>query len=134
MPETETKLVAGHDKTQKGGAALALGNAVATAEEAAIDLGTNRIYRLQARHPYLYGLAAFILGGGIVSIFTMTTYVNWTYEGVNLTRAVYQVVLGGLGGGIVFVILAFAYARSVKPTLGTMESNIGRSPRQNVIP
>jgi hypothetical protein len=101
--------------------------------EPAIDLGTNPIARLRLRHPYLYGLAAFILGGGFISFFTMTTYTNWAYEGVNLATAMYQIVFGGLGGGIVSVILAFAYAGSIRQTREPMKSNgTSRAPTQRL--
>ena len=92
MPDTETERDAAYGKIQTGGAALVLGNAVATAEDEAIQLGTNRLYRVRARHPYLYGAAAFIIGGSLASMFMMTTYANWAYEGVNLTTATYQIV------------------------------------------
>ncbi len=121
MPVIETKPHAGHDRAADNDAALALGEAAATAEKKALELGTNRIYRVRLRHPFLYGLTAFILGGGFVSIFTMTTYENWAYEGINLTTAVYQVVLGGLCGGLVAVMLAFVYAGSIRRTREPMK-------------
>lgn len=116
MPSIETKSPTARDNARKQPATLILGEAVATAEHQATELGTNRIYRLRLRHPYLCGLAAFILGGSLISIFTMTTYANWAFEGINLTTAVYQTVLGGLLGGIVTIILAFVYAGSVRRT------------------
>jgi len=122
MPGNQTKLNTRHDTVREDSIALALGEAISTIEEGAINLGTNRIYRFRLRHPVLYGLIAFILGGGFISIFTMTTYTNWAYEGIDLTTAFYQVVLGGLFGGLITVILAFAYAG----TIGRMREGITR--------
>ena len=56
--------------------ALATGETVATAEKAALDLGTNRVYRFRLRHPFVYGLIAFILGGGLVAFATLLTYLK----------------------------------------------------------
>jgi uncharacterized iron-regulated membrane protein len=121
MPSIETKANAG-DMTGKQQAALAIAKKIATVEDKAINRGTKGIYRLRMRHPYLYGFAAFVLGGGLISIFTMTTYTNWAYEGVNLSTALHQIIFGGLGGGIVAVILAFAYAGSIGRTREGMTS------------
>ncbi len=85
------------------------------AEDASINLASTGVYRFRQRHPVWYGLIAFFIGGGAVAIFTMTTYRNWVFEGVNLTAAVYQVVIGGLIGGIVVALLAFAYAAMLRP-------------------
>jgi hypothetical protein len=94
----------------------AVGDAEMHAEDAALRMGTSRIYRLRTRHPLLYGLAAFVIGGGLVALFTMSTYANWAYQSIDLKVALYRVVLGGLGGGAVLVVLAFAYAASVRST------------------
>ncbi len=134
MPSIETKPDTSRDRALEEPATPALGHAIASGEEKALDLGTNRIYPLRLRHPYLYGVTAFILGGGLISIFVMTTYTNWAYEGVNLTTAVYQIVFGGLGGGLVAVILAFAYAASVKSTGAPMRSLPSANPRYNSLP
>jgi hypothetical protein len=73
--------------------------------------------RFGERHPWLLGLIAFVVGGGAVSFFTMTTYANWAYQSIDLKVALYQVVAGGVGGGVVAMILAFAYARTIRATL-----------------
>jgi hypothetical protein len=116
MPAIQTKPNTGRDPAREDSIALSIGKAISTVEAGAINLGTNRIDRFRLRHPVLYGFIAFVLGGGLVSIFTMTTYTNWAYEGIDLTTAVYQVVLGGLSGGIAAAILAFAYAATVGRT------------------
>ncbi len=116
--------LSGNDVNRRaGGIPLAVGQAASKAEETALGLGTNRIYWFRVRHPFVYGWAAFLIGGGIVALFTMTTYKNWSYEGVNLVAAFYEVVLGGLGGGIAAVLLAFAYTRSIRPTLAPMKAD-----------
>jgi hypothetical protein len=96
---------------------LAIGEAAAKVETGAIRLATRRVYEFRTRHPWVYGLTAFILGGGFIGVFTMTTYTNWAFEGIDLKTAVYQVVFGSLGGGIAAVVLAFAYARTVRETI-----------------
>jgi hypothetical protein len=103
--------------------ALETGNVVGGAEEALLTMGTSRVYRFRLRHPWLYGIIAFIIGGGFISVFTMTTYTNWVYQSINLKVALYQVVFGGLGGGVVAVILAFAYTAAIRPTLPAMRSD-----------
>ncbi len=102
--------------------ALRLGQAATAVEETAIDLGTSRVYRFRRRHPVVYGLAAFILGSGFIAVFTMTTYKDWAYQSIDLKVALYQIIAGGLGGGIVAVMLAFAYTRAIRPTLPPMRA------------
>jgi len=99
-----------------------VGNAVIVADEALLTFATSRVYRFRARHPWLYGMIAFVLGGGLVAIFTMSTYKNWAYESIDLTIVLRQVILGGLGGGIVAIVLAFAYANTVRDTMPAMRS------------
>jgi hypothetical protein len=99
-----------------------VGNTVIAAEDAVLTGGTSRLYQFRVRHPWIYGIAAFMLGGGFVAVFTMTTYKNWVYESINLKVALYQVVFGGLGGGIVAVILAFALAGVLGNTFPSMPS------------
>jgi hypothetical protein len=101
--------------------ALELGNAVGGAEQAVLTAGTSRVYRFRRRHPWLYGIITFMIGGGFIAVFTMTTYKNLAFEGVNLKAAMYQIIFGGLGGGIATVILAFAYAGTIGKTLPAMK-------------
>ncbi len=61
-----------------------------------------------------------MIGGGLMSIFTMSTYANWVYQSIDLVTVFYQVLLGGLGAGIVCVILAFAYTATIGRTLEPM--------------
>lgn len=134
MSAIETRQGSDDNKVRKGGAAAALGETIANAEEKAIDFATRRVYRFRLHHPYLYGLAAFIVGGAVISIFTMTTYTNWAFEGVNLTTAVYQTLFGGLGGGVASAILAFGYAANVKGTRAPAKSAaVNRIPKQNFV-
>jgi hypothetical protein len=97
--------------------AEAVGGAIMSAEDATLDISTNRLLRFRMRHPKVYGLLAFIIGGGVVALFTMSTYANWAYQSVDLRTALYQVVLGGLFGGLVLLALAFAYAAAIRSTL-----------------
>ncbi|HEX2943647.1 MAG TPA: hypothetical protein VHO91_21505 [Rhodopila sp.] len=106
--------------TNQQNVARTLGDVVSSAESRAIDLASSRVYRLRMLHPWLYGLMAFVAGGFLVGSFTMTTYANWAYEGVNLRIAFWQVVCGSIGGGLAMVALAFAYARTIYPTLPAM--------------
>lgn len=121
MAVTDKTAVQGQGKDQR--VALALGERISTVEDRAIGLATNRVYQFRVRHPALYGLAAFIIGGGLVTIFTITTYTNMAFEGVNMTTALHEVIFGGLGGGIASVLLAFAYTRTIGPTLGPLKSD-----------
>jgi protein-S-isoprenylcysteine O-methyltransferase Ste14 len=107
IPSTTTKL------------ALAAGSA----DDKAIGLITSPVYRFRVRHPMLYAAIAFVLGGAVVGLFTMTTYTNWAFEGIDLKTAFYQVIFGSLGGGIVLVILAFAYTATIRPTLASGTQN-----------
>jgi hypothetical protein len=102
--------------------ALALGQTVAKTEKAALDLGTNRVYRFRASHPGIYGLVAFILGSGVVALFILLTYLKSTFESPDLKVAMYDLVFGGLGGGIAAVLLAFAYTSSIRATLEPMKA------------
>jgi hypothetical protein len=97
--------------------ALEPGNAASSSEKVLLTGVTSRIYHFRTRHPWLYAMIAFFVGGGLVAIFTATTYENWSYESIDLTTALYQVVFGGFGGGIVTVILAFAYAAAIRTTI-----------------
>jgi hypothetical protein len=96
---------------------LAVGEAAAKVEAGIIRLATRRVYQFRVRHPWVYALIAFILGSSFIGVFTMTTYTNWEFEGIDLKTAIYQVVFGSLGGGIALVVLAFAYARTVRDTI-----------------
>lgn len=109
--------------TNRQNIARTLGQRFASVEAWAIDLGSRRVYSLRLLHPWLYGLLAFVIGGFVVGSFTMTTYANWAYEGVNLRIAFWQVVGGSIGGGLANVILAFAYARTIRPTLPAMAAS-----------
>jgi protein-S-isoprenylcysteine O-methyltransferase Ste14 len=102
--------------------ALAVGETVATAEKAALDLGTNRVYRFRLRHPFLYGLAALIAGAGVVAAFILLSFLRTTYESPDLKAALYSLIIGGTGGGIAGVALAFAYTGAIRRTLGPMQA------------
>jgi hypothetical protein len=99
---------------------LAIGEAVGRTEQRFIDLVTNRVYRLRRHHPWLYGLLAFVIGSAVVALFTMSTYKSWSFVSIDLTTAFYQVLLGGLGGGIALMVLAFSHTRTIEPTLVPM--------------
>jgi hypothetical protein len=92
---------------------LKAGETAAAVEDGFIRTSTSGVWRFRQRHPIVYGLLAFVLGGGFIAVFTMTTYSNWAYDGVDLKAAVYQIVFGGLGAGIISVVLAFAYTAAV---------------------
>jgi hypothetical protein len=102
--------------------ALALGETVATTEKAALDLGTSRVYRFRARHPWLYGLGAFILGSALAALFILLAYLKSTFESPDLKAAMYDLVFGGLGGGVAAALLAFAYTGAIRPTLQPMKA------------
>lgn len=121
-------------------AALKLSEASASVEATLLNVSTNRIYRFRVRHPWVYGLIAFIIGGGAIAVFTMTTYKNWAYQSIDLKVALYQIIFGGLGGGIVAVALAFGYTAAVSPTvpalrasglIGAEEARLVRPPTNN---
>jgi hypothetical protein len=101
---------------------LAAGETVATAEKAALDLGTNRVYRFRRRHPFVYGLIAFIIGAGLVALAIVLTYLKSTYESPDLKAALYDFIIGGTGGGIAAVVLAFAYTGAIRRTLEPMRA------------
>ncbi len=102
--------------------ALGVGEAVTSAEDALLTSTPNGLYQFRMRHPWLYGIIAFVLGGGLVAVFTMTRYTNWVYESINLKVALYQVIFGGLAGGIAAVLLAFGFARILRNTLSGSSS------------
>jgi hypothetical protein len=100
----------------------ALEKTVLGAEQAALTVGTSGVYRFRAGHPWLYGIIAFFLGGAVVSAFIISGYSNWVYEGINLKVALYKLVVGGVAGGIVGIILAFAVTRVFRTTLPALRS------------
>jgi hypothetical protein len=108
---------------EKQSVPLVVGEAAAAAEAAALGAMINPVYRLRMRHPLLYGLIAFVMGGGIVALFTMSTYGNWAYEGIDLKLAFYQVIFGSIGGGLVMTVLAFAYIRTIRPSIAPMAAD-----------
>jgi hypothetical protein len=118
LDETMRQERHGHGATHAGlAAADAVGGAVMSAEDIALALSTSRLVRFRIRHPKVYGLLAFFIGGGVVALFTMSTYANWAYQSVDLRTALYQVVLGGLFGGLALLAAAFAYAAAIRSTL-----------------
>ena len=102
--------------------APASGEVEAKLEKSVLDSGTNGVYRFRSRHPWLYGLGAFILGGALAALFVTIPYLRTTYESPDLKAALYETVFGGLGGGLAAVALAFAYTAAIRPTLGAMQS------------
>ena len=109
--------------TKQQSAARKIGEKESAAEDGAIGLASSRVYRLRAGHPVLFGVIAFVVGAFVLGAFTMTTYGNWAFEGVNLVTALWQVICGSLGGGIAAVIAAFAYAHTLRPTMGAMQAD-----------
>lgn len=105
-----------------GKPATALGEVEAKLETGALGLGTNRVYRFRSRHPWIYGLGAFIAGGALAVLFVAIPYLRTTYESPDLEAALYETVIGGLGGGLAAVVLAFAYTAAIRPALGAMRS------------
>jgi hypothetical protein len=83
------------------------------AEDGALSLMTSGVVRFGTRHPLIYAALAFIIGGGIVSLFTMSTYAWWVHYPIDVVTPLYQTVIGGVAGGIAMVIVAFAYRRSL---------------------
>jgi hypothetical protein len=81
------------------------------AEATAIALATQGVGGFRTRHPWLYGIAAFVIGAGVAALFIMTAYKAWAFETIDLKAALDRVVLGGLGAGLASVALAFGYAR-----------------------
>ncbi len=96
--------------------AMALGTAEARVEDAALEDATNGVYRFRSRHPWIYGAGAFVLGSLLAAIFVAIPYLKTTYESADLTVAFHRLVIGGLGGGVAAVILAFAYTGAVRRT------------------
>ncbi len=97
--------------------AMATGDRVAEVEDGVIRRGTAGVYRFRVRHPWVYGLIAYIIGSGLIAIVTVISYGSWAFQGVNLKAAVYELVGGAFAGGVVMVVLAFSYARTVRPTI-----------------
>ena len=97
----------------------AIGNEAAKIEGGAIRLGTAGVYRFRERHPWVYGLIAYLIGSGLIAIIIVISYENWSFEGVNLKAAVYELVGGAFAGGVVMVVLAFAYARTIRPAIAS---------------
>jgi hypothetical protein len=93
---------------------LAIGRAGMAAEEIALRLFIFGVPRFRDRHPLWYGVLAFVIGGGVVALFTMSTYAWWVHYPIDVVTAVYQMIAGGLGGGIATVILAFAAASTLR--------------------
>jgi hypothetical protein len=85
-------------------------------EDATVRVMTRGVLRFSRRHPFWYGLIGFVLGGGLVGVFVLTTYLRWTLYAVDVDFAteLYQLVGGGLGGGVVGVAVAFLYAASLR--------------------
>jgi hypothetical protein len=103
--------------------APALGEVEAELETGALGLGTNGAYRFRSRHPWLYGLSAFVAGGALAALFVAIPYLRTTYDSPDLKAWLYETVIGGLGGGLAAVVLAFAYAAAVRPTLEAMQAS-----------
>ncbi len=99
---------------------LAAGEAAARAEAAAITVATDFVYRFRMNYPWLYAAIAFLIGAGLTGLIVTTTYRNWAFEGIDLETAFHHVIAGSIGGGIVMVILGFAYTRTIRPALGPM--------------
>lgn len=108
------------ENTKEPNAALRAGELSGRMEEKALGLATNRIYRLHQRHPILFAIAAFLIGAFVVGLFTMISYSNWAYEGIDGTRAFWQLVGGSLIGGLAGLGLAFWYITEIRPTLRPM--------------
>jgi hypothetical protein len=89
-------------------------------EDGIVHMMTSGVYRLSRRHPFWYGLIGFVVGGGLVGVFVLTTYLRWTLFAVDVdfATALYQLVGGGLCGGAVGVALVFLYARSLRDLVG----------------
>lgn len=62
-----------------GDTAPALGQVKAKPEKTALDTGTNRVYRFRSRHPWIYGMGAFIIGGALATLFVAIPYFRTTY-------------------------------------------------------
>ena len=99
--------------------AMAIGSTEAQVEDTALDDATNGVYRFRSRHPWIYGAGAFVLGGLLAAIFVAIPYLKTTYESPDLTVAFHHLVIGGLGGGVAAIILAFAYTGAVRRTYRT---------------
>ena len=110
-----TELGRALDKMHLPRVAERAGAAEQNAEDLVIGIATGGVYGFRLRHPFVYGLIAFIIGGGATAVAIASTYRNWTFEGVDLTTAVYQIVFGSLAGAIVLTLLAFAYAATMRP-------------------
>ena len=106
----------------RGGIPLPRRKATSSAQKTSAAMNFHGIYWFRIRHPFVYGLSAFIIGGGFVAIFTMTTYKNWDFEGIDLVTAFYQIIAGGLGGGIITAALAFVYTGAIGPGIPPMKS------------
>ena len=107
----------GKVQTRRRDLPVALGERMARIEDGFVRLGTERVYRFRERHPLWFGLIAGLTGSGLLAIITVMSYGDWSFEGINLTAAVYQLVGGAFAGGVAAVFLAFAYARTVRPIL-----------------
>jgi hypothetical protein len=93
-----------------------IGRVEMAAEDSVLRLVIIGMPRFRDRHPIWYGALAFVIGGGIVALFTMSTYAWWVHYPIDVVTAVYQIVAGGLFGGVAAVLLAFATARTLRST------------------
>jgi hypothetical protein len=106
-----------------GDPAPALGETEVKLETAALGVGTNGVYRFRSRHPWLYGLVAFIAGGALAALFVAIPYLRTTFDSPDFKAALYEILIGGLGGGLAAVASAFAYTAAIRPTLGAMQAS-----------
>jgi hypothetical protein len=88
------------------------------AEAVGVTVATKGVAGLRGRHPWLYGIAAFVVGGAVATLFILSAYKYWAFETVDLKAAMYNVVFGGLGAGVASVALAFGYARLARTGSG----------------
>ena len=82
-------------------------------EDAVVNTTTRRVHRFSINHPLAYYLLAFVIAGGLISGFTASTYVWWVNYPIDVVTAFYQMLIGGVCGGIVGVLLAALYKRSM---------------------
>lgn len=94
-----------------------VGERMGRIEDAFVRLGTEGVYRFRERHAFWFALIAYLVGSGLIAIVTVMSYGNWSYVGINLTAAVYELVGGAFAGGVTAMVLAFGYARTVRPIL-----------------
>lgn len=100
-------------------APLAVGKTAGRAEAKSLGGGDARRLPVSPSPPVAHGLGAFIVGVLLVAGIEVSTWLHYTYLSPDMAPWVPE----GIGGGIVMVILAFAYTGMMRPTFGSMRAD-----------